>query len=359
MSYLGGREMSSFVEISGRRIGNEYSPYIICEISANHNGDINRAKKLIKLAKDTGCDAIKLQTYTPDTLTLNTDSPDFMINDGLWKGHTLHDLYSQAFTPFEWHEELFEFAKKLNLTIFSTPFDSTAVDLLESLDCPAYKIASFEIVDLELIAYVASKQKPMIISTGLANVSEISDAVATARANGCQDVILLHCISSYPAPSKDSNLRTIPHLAKMFQTEVGLSDHTSGTAVSVAAVAMGARVIEKHFTNDRSLGGPDSSFSLEPDEFSTLCADTKNAFEALGQVSYEIKGSEETNIKFRRSLYFVKNLKIGSVITYDSIRSVRPGFGLPPKEIHNVIGKKIYKAVRIGDRVSWDIFKPA
>lgn len=348
---------TKLITIDGREIGPDRPPYVICELSGNHNGSLDRALELIDAAADTGCDAIKIQTYTADTMTIDVDLPDFKIKGGLWDGRTLYDLYREAHTPFEWHEALFARAKTRGVTILSTPFDETAADLLESLDCPVYKIASFEITDLPLIAYVARKRRPMIISTGLADLGEIERAVTTARDNGCDDVVLLHCISSYPAPTDQANIRTIPHLAQAFGTQVGLSDHTHGTATSVAAVALGATVIEKHFTLARSDGGPDAAFSLEPDEFRRLTEDCRNAWLALGGVSYRLKPAEKQNVVFRRSLYAVKDIAAGETLDAHNVRSIRPGHGLPPGALPDVLGKHARAAISRGTALDWDHFK--
>ena len=329
------------INIDGRIIGFEYHPYIIAELSANHNGDINNAKKIIEVAKKSGADAIKLQTYRPDTITLDSDLPDFQIKEGLWKGRTLYELYEWAHTPWEWHPPLFEYARNLGITIFSSPFDTTAVDFLESLNAPAYKIASFEAVDLSLIKYVASTRKPMIISTGMADASEIEEAIEAAREGGCKDLALLHCVSGYPAPASDYNLRTITDMIERYGLVTGLSDHTIDNTTAISSVALGASIIEKHVTLDRSGGGPDDSFSLEPEDLTALCRDTKTAWQALGKVDYGRKSSELGNVQFRRSLYFVKNLKSGDIITEDAVRSVRPGYGLAPKMLKAVIGKRV------------------
>ena len=341
------------MNINGVRVGPDSPPYIIAELSANHNGSLDRALKSLEVAKASGVDAVKLQTYSDDTMTIDSDKSDFMIEGGLWDGYKLYDLYKWAQTPYEWHKPIFDHAKKIGLTVFSTPFDESAVDLLEELDTPAYKIASFEVVDLPLINYVAQKGKPMIISTGMASESEIQDAVDTARSNGCGDLVLLHCISSYPAPTEQSNLRQIPNLSQRFDTMVGLSDHTMGTAVSVASIALGAVVIEKHFTLSRQDKGPDSEFSLEPDELERLCADTKSAWLALGKSGFERQKAEEGSKVFRRSIYFVRDLKAGHVIESSDIRRIRPGMGLPPKYFDEIIGKRLTKAVERGTPVSW------
>lgn len=342
------------IEIAGRKIGADHPPYIICELSGNHNGSLDRALAMIDAAVDTGCDAIKVQTYTADTLTIDCDKSDFKIEGGLWDGRTLYDLYKEAHTPFEWHEAMFARAAERGVTIFSSPFDESAADLLDELGAPAFKIASFESVDLPLIAYVARKGKPMIISTGLADMGEIEAAVRTARENGCEDLVLLHCISSYPAPSDQSNLRTMPHLAEAFGVVPGLSDHTHGTATSVAAIALGGAVIEKHFTLARADGGPDAAFSLEPDEFKRLCEDCNNAWLSLGQVSYRTKAAEEGNIVFRRSLYAVADIAEGDVLNAQNVRSIRPGYGLAPKHLPKVLGKRARKKITRGTALEWD-----
>lgn len=349
--------MASRIEIDGRSIGSDCLPYIIAEMSANHNGNIDTALKIIEEAKKSGADAIKIQTYRPDTITLKSDLPDFQITDGLWAGRTLYDLYEWAHTPWEWHAPLFEHARKLGITIFSSPFDNSAVNLLESLNAPAYKIASFEAVDLPLIKYVASTGKPMIISTGMADAEEIEEAITSAREGGCKELAILHCVSGYPAPSEDYNLRTIPDLMQRFGLVTGLSDHTLDNATAITSVALGASIIEKHFTLNRSGGGPDDSFSLEPAELLALCRDSKTAWAALGNVDYGRKSSEQGNVKFRRSLYFVKDLKAGDVITADAVRSVRPGFGLAPKNLADVLGKKINVDVFMNTPVKKNMFK--
>jgi len=329
------------INIAGRHITVDRPPYIIAEMSANHNGSIENAFKIIEAAKKSGADAVKLQTYRPDTITLNCDSEDFRIHGGLWDGRTLYELYEEAHMPWEWHAPLFAHARKQGITIFSSPFDNTAVDLLEDLNAPAYKIASFEAVDLPLIKYVASTGKPMIISTGMADAQEIQEAINAAREGGCKELAILHCVSGYPAPAEDYNLRTIPDLIQRFGLVTGLSDHTLDNTTAITSVAMGASIIEKHFTMNRNGGGPDDSFSLEPAELAALCKDSKTAWAALGQVDYERKPSEQDNAKFRRSLYFVKNLKAGDVITADMVRSVRPGFGAAPKYLPDVLGMRV------------------
>ncbi|AHL32978.1 N-acetylneuraminate synthase [Pseudomonas brassicacearum] len=333
------------ISIAGRRIALDAPPYIIAELSANHNGKLETALKIIEEAKKAGADAIKLQTYTADTITLDCDSEEFQIHGGLWDGKSLYQLYQEAHMPWDWHAPLFEHARKLGITIFSSPFDNTAVDLLESLGAPAYKIASFEAVDLALIKYVASTGKPMIISTGMADAEEIQEAIAAARDGGCKELAILHCVSGYPAPAEDYNLRTIPDMIQRFGLVTGLSDHTLDNTTAITSVALGASVIEKHFTLDRNGGGADDSFSLEPAELTALCCDSKTAWAALGRVDYGRKSSEQNNAKFRRSLYFVKDLKAGDVITKRAVRSVRPGYGAAPKYLDYVLGKKVISDV--------------
>ena len=346
--------MNKYIEIDGRRIGADYPPYIIAELSANHNGDINRAIQIIDAAKQAGADAVKLQTYTADTITIEHDSDEFKIHGGLWDGETLYSLYQKAHLPWEWHQPLFEHAKKLGITIFSSPFDFTAVDLLEQLDAPAYKIASFELVDLPLIRRVAQTGKPMIMSTGMATAEEIAEAVNTARSHGCQQLILLHCVSGYPAPAEQYNLRTIPDMAQRFNSITGLSDHTLDNATAIASVALGACVIEKHVTLDRSAGGPDDSFSLAPNELTRLCQDTRTAWSALGCATYERTEAEKGNVKFRRSLYVVKDIAVGEQLNADNIRSIRPGFGLSPRYYDEVLGRVAHRPLKKGTALSWD-----
>jgi pseudaminic acid synthase len=328
------------ISIAGRKIGADYAPYVIAELSANHNGKLETALKIIEEAKKAGADAVKLQTYTADTITLNCDTEEFQIRGGLWDGKTLYQLYQEAHMPWEWHKPLFEHARQHGITIFSSPFDNTAVDLLEDLNAPAYKIASFEAVDLPLIKYVASTGKPMIISTGMADAEEIQEAIDAAREGGCKELAILHCVSGYPAPAEDYNLRTVPDMIQRFGLVTGLSDHTLDNTTAIASVVLGASIIEKHFTLDRNGGGPDDSFSLEPAELAALCRDSKTAWAALGKVDYGRKSSEQGNVKFRRSLYFVRDLNAGDVITEDAVRSVRPGFGLAPKYFREIIGRR-------------------
>ncbi len=334
------------IVIDSRMIGIDHPPYVIAEMSANHNGSLETALRIIDEAHRAGADAVKLQTYRPDTITLDCDSEDFQIKGGLWDGKTLYQLYQEAHMPWEWHQPLFEHARKIGITIFSSPFDNTAVDLLENLNAPAYKIASFEAVDLPLIKYVASTGKPMIISTGMADAEEIQEAIDAARSGGCKELAILHCVSGYPAPADDYNLRTIPDMIQRFGLVTGLSDHTLDNTTAITSIALGSAVIEKHFTLNRSNGGPDDSFSLEPLELVALCRGVRTAWEALGQVDYGRKSSEQGNAQFRRSLYFVRDLKAGSVITTDSVRSVRPGFGLPPKCLDEIVGRTVINDVR-------------
>jgi len=345
----------SDININGRAIGEKHAPYVIAEMSANHNGILQKALDTISAAKKCGADAIKLQTYTADTMTIDCDNEQFFIRGGLWDGYKLYDLYKWAQTPFEWHKVMFDHARKIGVTAFSTPFDETAVDLLEDLNVPAYKVASFEATDLPLIKYIASTKKPMIISTGMACLEEIEEAVSAAQDNGCNDLILLHCISSYPAPVEQSNLLTISDMRKRFNVQVGLSDHSLSDVASITSVAFGATVIEKHFILDRNDKGADSEFSIEPAELESLCKSTKEARASLGEIGYDRKPSEEANVKFRRSIYFVKPLKEGDKITEDSIRRIRPGFGLPPKFYKQLIGMNVKKDVARGTAVSWDL----
>lgn len=329
------------IVIAGREISRDQPPYIIAELSANHNGKLETALKIIDEAAKAGADAVKLQTYRPDTITLNSDAEEFRIKGGLWDGRTLYELYEEAHMPWEWHKPLFDHASKVGIPIFSSPFDKTAVDLLENLNAPAYKIASFEAVDLPLIRYVAATGKPMIISTGMADAEEIEEAIDAAREGGCQQLAVLHCVSGYPAPAEDYNLRTVSDMIDRFKLVTGLSDHTLDNTTAIASIVLGAAIIEKHFTLNRSGGGPDDSFSLEPADLSALCRDSKTAWKALGQIDYGRKSSEQGNVQFRRSLYFVRDMNAGDVITADCVRSVRPGYGLAPKYLERVIGQTV------------------
>ena len=345
------------INIDGRAIGPDQPPYIIAELSANHNGSLERALQTIDAAHQAGADAIKLQTYTADTMTIDCDREEFMIKGGLWDGYKLYDLYRWAETPFEWHQAMFAHARKSGITVFSTPFDESAVDLLEQLDTPAYKIASFENTDLPLIRYVAKTGKPMIMSTGMASEEEIDEAVDAARSAGCTELILLHCISGYPAPMDQANIRQLAELERRFDVLPGLSDHTRGTAASVAAVALGACVIEKHFTLSRADKGPDSEFSIEPDELKRLCQDTHDAWQTLGQVGYDRQPAEAGSKVFRRSIYFVRDLPAGSAIGPEDIRRIRPGLGLAPKHFDELLGKRLKAAVNRGNPTRWDLFE--
>ncbi|MDP3660556.1 pseudaminic acid synthase [Phenylobacterium sp.] len=343
------------VEIAGRKVGAAHPPFVICELSGNHNGSLERALAMIDAAAATGCDAIKIQTYTADTITLDVDRPEFRIHGGLWDGRTLHELYREAQTPYEWHAALFERARANGVILFSSPFDETAVDLLAGLDAPAYKIASFEAVDLPLIRYAAAQGKPLIISTGMANLDEIEAAHAAAIEGGAAGVVLLHCVSSYPAEMADANVRTVADMAQRFASPIGLSDHTPGSAASVAAVALGASVIEKHFTLARSDGGPDAAFSLEPAEFTALVADCKAAWAALGRAHYDLLGSERANRQFRRSLYVVADVSAGQPLSKANLRSVRPGLGLPPGDLDAVLGRPAARDLKRGEPLAWDM----
>ena len=342
------------ITIAGRRIALDAPPYVIAELSANHHGSLDAALRLIDEAHRAGADAVKLQTYRPDTITLDSDDEAFRIRGGLWDGRNLYELYQEAHTPWAWHKPLFDHASALGITLFSSPFDDTAIDLLEELGAPAYKIASFEAVDLPLIRRAARTGKPLIISTGMADAPEIGEAVEAARQAGCKELALLHCVSGYPAPAGDYNLRTIPDMADRFGTVLGLSDHTLDNTTAIAAVALGACLVEKHFTLDRRGGGPDDSFSLEPAQLAELVQGTHTAWAALGRVDYGRQSSEAGNVQFRRSLYFVRDLPAGVIITPDAVRSVRPGWGLPPKHLDEVIGRRTAQAVRAKTPVRWE-----
>lgn len=342
------------MKIGNRVIGENAPAYVIAEMSANHAGDINRAKEIIRAAKEAGADCVKIQTYTPDTMTIDCDSSDFHIGDGTWEGENLYQLYGKAFTPWEWHKELFDEAKKVGIDFFSTPFDNTSVDFLESIGASFYKIASFELVDLPLIRYVASKHKPMIISTGMSTLAEIDDAVRTIRAEGNDDIALLRCASAYPAITDQMNLATMKNMGEIFGVPVGLSDHSMGSVGAVTAVALGAKIIEKHFCISRDIENPDSSFSMEPDEFKQMVNDIRQAEKAIGVVSYGPTKQESTNVVFRRSIYCVEDIKKGELITKDNIRVIRPGYGLAPKYYDELIGQKALCDIKRGDRMSFD-----
>lgn len=344
------------IKINNFEISDNSKPYIIAEVSGNHNGSIDKALELIEIAKKSGADAVKLQTYTADTLTIKCDKADFAINDGLWAGKDLYSLYEWAHTPWEWHKALFEKAKELDITIFSSPFDETAVDFLEELNVPAYKIASFEAVDIPLIKYVASKNKPIILSTGMANLDEINDAVKAIEEYH-DNYILLHCVSGYPTPPEQTNLLTISDLKSKFNCPIGLSDHTLGNTTCIASIALGAKVIEKHFTTSRDDEGPDSAFSLEPHELKALCDETEIAWKALGVASYERKKVEESSLKYRRSVYFVSDIKKGDFITKENTRRIRPGYGISPKFYEEIIGKKVNQDITRGTAVSFDLIE--
>jgi pseudaminic acid synthase len=348
---------SRYVEINGRVISSSRPPFVIAELSGNHNGDIARALALMDAAAASGADAIKLQTYTPDTMTIDHNGPGFVIEGGPWNGRNLYDLYREAHTPWEWHEALFAKGEELGITVFSTPFDETAVDFLEALRAPAYKIASFELSHLPLLRKIASTGKPVIMSTGMASADEIAEAVDTLRTNGCEGLMLLHCISGYPTPPTEANLRTISNLAQTFNLPVGLSDHTLDNAVAIAAVAVGAVAIEKHFTLRRADGGPDAGFSLEPTELASLVADARTAWQALGEVSYALEPSEQANVMFRRSIYAVRDIGPGETITSDNVRIIRPGLGLAPRHIEQLIGRRARGAIARGTPMSFELLE--
>ena len=329
------------------------SIYIVAELSANHNHKLDIAKKTIKAAKESGADAIKLQTYTADTLTIQCDNEYFKIKGGLWDGYFLYDLYKEAYTPWEWHEELFDYARSIGIDIFSTPFDKSAVDFLEKLNPPYYKIASFEIVDIPLIEYAASKGRPMIISTGIATLADIEEAITACRRVGNNEITLLKCTSSYPAPIEDANLLTIPNMKDTFKVNVGLSDHTMGSSVAIASVALGAKVIEKHFILDRKLGGPDSAFSMEPDEFKYMVKSIREVEKALGKVTYELTDKVKNNRIFARSLFIVKDVKKGETVAPENVRSIRPGYGMHPKYYKEVLGKRFASDYERGTPLEW------
>lgn len=342
--------------IAGRAIGAKCRPFIIAEMSGNHNQSLDRALEIVEAAAKSGAHALKIQTYTPDTMTLDLDEREFHISDpkSLWAGTSLYKLYGEAYTPWEWHKPIFDRARELGIIAFSTPFDDTAVDFLESLNVPCYKIASFENTDLPLVRRVAATGKPLIISTGMATVAELDETVRAARESGCKDLILLKCTSTYPATAENTNILTIPHLRELFKCEVGLSDHTMGIGVSVASVALGASVIEKHFTLNRAEGGVDSTFSMEPAEMAQLVVETERAWQALGQVGYGPSEAEKKSIQFRRSLYVVQDMKAGDILTSANLRAIRPGLGLPPKFIDQLLGKRVSSDVKRGTAVTWD-----
>lgn len=344
-------------EVMGRRIGQDAPPFVIAEMSGNHNQSLDRALAIVDAAAATGAHALKIQTYTPDTMTIDLNEREFRISDpkSLWTGRSLYDLYGEAATPWEWHAPIFERARALGMIPFSTPFDATAVDFLESLDVPLHKIASFENTDLPLIRRVAATGKPMIISTGMATAAELDATVRAAREAGCRDLVLLKCTSTYPSTPANTNLRTIPHLRDLFGCEVGLSDHTMGVGVSVASVALGATVIEKHFTLSRADGGVDSAFSMEPAEMAQLVVDTERAWQALGGIAYGPTEAERKSLQYRRSLYVVADLRVGDVLTMENVRAIRPGLGLPPGELDRVLGRRVTRDVARGTALTWDL----
>ena len=346
----------SHIEINKRKIGPDFPVYIIAELSANHSQDFAVAEKLVRLAKEAGADAVKLQTFTPDTITINCSTEQFQIKGGtLWDGMTLYDLYSTAYMPWEWQPKLGKLAQKLGIDLFSTPFDRTAVDFLEEMHVPAYKIASFEIVDIPLIKYIASKGKPIIISNGMATLDEIDEALQTIKQAGTSEIALLKCISSYPTPPETSNLRAINYLAKTFSLPVGLSDHTVQLAVPVAAVALGACIIEKHFTISRSIPTLDGEFSLEPEEFAEMVKEVRAAEKALGNERYELSKEESISLPFRRSLYVVEDIKVGELFTEGNVRSIRPAYGLHPRHLKEVLGQQATRDIRRGTPLSWEL----
>lgn len=345
------------INIQGRSIGTGYAPFVIAEMSGNHNQSIKRALEIVEAAARSGAHGLKIQTYTADTMTLDISEGEFFISDptNLWKGNSLYKLYQQAYTPWEWHKPIFDRCKELGIIGFSTPFDDTAVDFLESLDVPCYKIASFENTDIPLIRKVASTGKPMIISTGMATIAELDETVRTARESGCKDIILLKCTSTYPATPENTNILTIPHLRDLFGTQVGLSDHTMGIGVSVASIALGSTVIEKHFTLSRADGGVDSAFSMEPQEMHQLVLETERAWASLGRISYGATEAEKKSLAFRRSIYIAQDMQIGDIFTPDNLRVVRPGLGIAPKYYNLALGKKIKKNTKMGTPLSWDL----
>lgn len=350
--------MSAHIQIGNRRIGPGEPMYIVAEMSANHNQNFEQAVKILEAAKDAGADAVKLQTYTPDTMTIDCDNEYFRIGKGtIWEGRILYDLYGEAYTPWEWQPKLKEIASDLGLDLFSTPFDPTAVDFLEEMEVPAYKVASFEIVDLPLLRRIAQTGKPIIMSTGMATLAEIDEAVRTIREAGGSQLALLKCTSAYPAPSEEMNLRTIPHMAEAFHVPVGLSDHTLGIAVPVAAVVLGACIVEKHLTISRQISGPDSAFSLEPHEFKAMVEAIRTVEKALGKVQYEVGEREAASRVFRRSLFVVQDVKAGEIFTNENVRSIRPGYGLHPRELPKVLGRRAARDIRRGTPLSWELIQ--
>ncbi|NMC36099.1 pseudaminic acid synthase [Candidatus Beckwithbacteria bacterium] len=344
------------IKINNRKIGTDYPPYIIADLSANHNQSLDRALEIVEKSHEAGIDALKLQTYTASCMTLNVKKPNFKISNKtkLWKGEYLYSLYKKAPIPWEWHKPIMQKCKKLGLTCFSTPFSEKGVDFLENLDVPCYKVASFENIHIPLLKKIAKTKKPVIISTGMANVTELGEAIQTLRENGCRDVILLKCTSTYPADESESNLRTIPHMKDLFSCEVGLSDHTLGIGVPLASVALGATVIEKHITLRRKDGGFDSTFSLEPKEMKSLVIESRRAWKALGKISYESTKKEQASLQFKRSIYIAKDMRKGEQFTKKSLKVIRPGFGLAPKYYEHVLGKKISRNVSKGTPLKWE-----
>lgn len=351
------RDKVNCITIANKNIGLQYPPFIVAEMSGNHNHSLERALQIVEAAAKSGVHAVKLQTYTADTMTIDADNKDFFIDDpgSLWQGKTLYALYQQAYTPWEWHKPIFERCKELGLIAFSTPFDETAVDFLESLNVPCYKIASFENTDIPLLQKVASTGKPVILSTGMASVAELDEAVTTLRAGGCEDIILLKCTSTYPASPEDTNLVTIPHMRELFKCQVGLSDHTMGIGAAVASVALGATFIEKHFTLSRADGGVDSAFSMEPHEMKSLVVETEHAWQALGKITYGPTKREKDSLKYRRSLYIVEDMKAGDEFNKENLRIIRPGYGLSPRFYYELLGKKVNQDVKKGTPFSWEL----
>ena len=347
------------IYISTYQVGHTNAPLIIAEMSGNHNQSLERALEIVEAVAHSGAHALKIQTYTPDTMTIDLDEREFHIGDprSLWSGNSLYRLYSEAYTPWEWHKPIFDRARELGILAFSTPFDDTAVDFLESLEVPCYKISSFENTDLPLIRRVAATGKPLFISTGMATIEELNETVQVARESGCRDLILLKCTSAYPATPESANLLTIPHMRDLFRCEVGLSDHTMGLGVSVASVALGATIIEKHFTLSRDDGGVDSAFSVEPLEMAQLVAETRRAWQALGRVSYGATAEEKESVQFRRSLYIVQDLKAGNVLTRENVRAIRPGLGLETKYLENIIGRIVKQAAKRGTALRWELLE--
>lgn len=355
---VGNRGEAAMTFILGnRRVGQEYPPFVIAEMSGNHNQSLERALEIVDAAAKAGAHALKIQTYTADTMTLDLSEREFYVSDpeNIWADRTLHRLYEEAHTPWEWHKPIFDRCRELGMVGFSTPFDDTAVDFLETLDVPCYKIASFENIDIPLIRKVATTGKPMIISTGMATVAEIDETVRAARDAGCRDIVLLKCTSTYPAAPENTNILTIPHMRQLFNCEVGLSDHTMGTGVGVASIALGATVIEKHFTLSRSDGGVDSAFSMEPDEMAQLVIETERAWQSLGKVSYGPTEAEMKSLVYRRSLYIVADVKKGDMLTHENIRAIRPGYGLPPKYLQSLLGRRVARDAKKGTPMSWEL----